>query len=107
MANTAQVGQEEHVIPCEEALDISTVSELRALLLPLLEQQQPVVLSAAQVTRVDTAALQVLSAFFQDARSRDLAVRWQEPSEAVQRAARLLDLTHTLGLDAEAQALDV
>lgn len=86
------------LIPCEESLDITTAAELHALLMQVLASKQPVVLEGAAVTRVDTAALQVLSAFFQDARAQGISVQWKEPSEALRRSAALLDLTGLLEL---------
>jgi anti-anti-sigma regulatory factor len=91
-------GQTPQRIPCEESLDISTVKELHSLLVQVLAAKQPVVLEGAQVTRVDTAALQVLGAFFQDARAQEISVRWDKPSEALGRSAALLGLTELLDL---------
>jgi len=88
-------------ISCEESLDISTVKELHSLLVQVLAAKQPVVLEGAEVTRVDTAALQVLGAFFQDARAQGISVSWQTPSDALKRSAALLGLTGLLGLSDE------
>jgi anti-anti-sigma regulatory factor len=86
------------VIHCDACLDISGVGELYARLREALEAHCPIVLEAAQVERIDTAALQTLVAFFQEARARDLVVQWQQPSIAVQTAARRLNLSTCLAL---------
>jgi ABC-type transporter Mla MlaB component len=62
----------------------------------VLESGQPVLLDASRVERVDTAALQVLSAFFQDAKSQQQSAEWQEPSEALLSSAQLLGLSSLL-----------
>ena len=48
--------------------------------------------------RVDTAALQILCAFFRDAEVNGLVVQWQHPSPALQNAARLLNVSTCLAL---------
>ncbi len=63
--------------------------------------ERPVVLDAEHVERVDTAALQVLSAFFHDAGAHDQVVRWHLPSQNLQRAAALLGIQEILGLAGE------
>ena len=55
-------------------------------------------LDASQVTRADTAVLQLLSVFCQNAQASGIAVHWQQPSRVLQDAACLLDLTSCLAL---------
>jgi anti-anti-sigma regulatory factor len=86
------------VIHCDTCLDISGVREFHGKLRHALEAQQPVVLNAAQVERIDTAVLQTLCAFFQDARAHGMVVQWQQPSLAVLHAARLLNVSACLAL---------
>lgn len=86
----------------DEILDISAVGELRDELLASLESGQAVELSAAAVERIDTAALQVLSAFCKDARDRAQQVTWHEPSPALIEAVGLLGLNELLDLEAMA-----
>lgn len=87
-----------HIV-CDEMLDISMVAELRALLLEALAAKQPVMLDGSAVERADTAVLQVLTAFFQDARSQDIAVQWSSASEALTRSAELLGIADILDLN--------
>ncbi len=65
-----------------------------------LQARQPVVLDATHIERVDTAALQILCAFFRDAEVNGLVVQWQHPSPALQNAARLLNVSTCLALSA-------
>src|SRR5262245_25001246 len=96
-AETSDV-QQPTVIYCDACLDISGVRELYGKLRQALEAQQPVVFEASQVERIDTAVLQTLCAFFQDAQASGMAVQWQQPSLAVQHAAQLLNVSACLTL---------
>ena len=86
------------VIHCDVCLDIAGVEELYDRLHAALEAHRPIILETAQVERIDTAALQIFCAFFQEAQVRGMLVSWQQPSPALCTAARLLDLTACLGL---------
>lgn len=87
-------------INCEESMDISMVANFRSQFIQALESGQPVVLDASQVERADTAALQLLSAFFHDANAQQQSVEWKSPSEILCRSADLLGLSQLLGLEA-------
>ena len=97
---TGETSDAQHptVIRCDACLDISGVWDLHGRLRNMLETQQSVVLDAAQVERIDTAVLQTLCAFFQDAQASGMVVQWQQPSLAVQTAARLLNVSACLAL---------
>lgn len=87
-------------ITCDPCLDISGARALHTQLQEALQTAEPVVLQADQVERVDTAALQVLSAFMREAQERRIAVQWLHPSVPLQYAAQLLDLTAIMALPA-------
>ena len=89
------------VISCEECLDISLAQDLYGRLQQALEAKRPVVIDAGQVTRADTAVLQLLCAFFQDVQASGMEVQWQQSSPALENAARLLGLDACLGLPME------
>ena len=99
MSEKVGVESDTHTISCSESLDISGVTEMKAQLVQALEVQQVVVLDAHEVERADTAALQLLCAFFQDANAQTQAVEWKDPSEALCRSAALLDLSKVLNLE--------
>lgn len=81
-----------------EVMDISSVADIKAQLVEALESGQPVILDATQVERADTAALQVLGAFFHDAETRNQSIQWREPSESLGRSSTLLGLSELLHL---------
>jgi len=89
---------EQH-IDCGEVMDISTMAEFHRQLVAVLASKQAMALDASQVERADSSALQVLSAFIQDAHAQQQAVRWKAPSDALCRSAALLGLTGILNLE--------
>ena len=90
--------QTEIVIECNEGLDISLVSDFKEFLKQAAGQNLPVVLDGSALERVDAAALQLLSAFFIEARTSGLNVMWKEPSAQLCRAAELIGLKETINL---------
>jgi len=86
---------------CGEVMDITTVAEFKTVLVTALASKESVLLNGSQVERADTAALQLLSAFFQDANKQKKTVEWKDPSEALCRSATLLGLTEALNLQAQ------
>ena len=88
------------VICCDACLDIAGARDFYDRLQAVLKARQPVVLDATHIERVDTAALQILCAFFRDAEVHGLVVQWQHPSPALQNAARLLNVSTCLALSA-------
>lgn len=79
-------------------LDIRQAGELKQTLVQALEKTQSVILQAQAVERADTAGLQLLTAFFIDARAKEIGIVWQSPSEPLIKAAELLGLTKVLSL---------
>lgn len=86
------------LIECGQALDITVVADFKALLQQAMSQGIPVVLDGSRIERIDCAALQLLSAFFIEARERGFQVTWQSPSQALQYAAKMTDLKDILCL---------
>jgi ABC-type transporter Mla MlaB component len=89
------------VICCDACLDIAGARDFYNRLQAAMQARQPVVLDATHIERVDTAALQILCAFFRDAEVHGLVVQWQQPSPALQNAARLLNVSTYLALSPE------
>ena len=85
-------------IECAEVLDIAGVAEFHARCLEALGTRKNLRLNASQLDRVDTAALQVLSAFIQDANTQEQTVEWENPSESLCQSAALLGLSKILCL---------
>lgn len=89
---------EKTVIACPESLDISIVTDFSVELNTALEAKQDIQFQAANVERADTAALQLLCAFFLDAQAGGMTVEWLDPSESLIGAARQIGLAEHLSL---------
>ena len=91
-------GTEKTVITCPESLDISIVAEFSLELKDALDKKQTIQFQATDIERADTAALQLLCAFFLDASAEGLEIEWQEPSDALIGAAKQIGLASHLNL---------
>ena len=90
--------KESQVINCQDSLDISIVTELSNELKVALDNGQSIQLQAAEVGKADAAALQLLCAFFLDAKVHGIDVEWIDPSDQLLAAASLSGLDEHLGL---------
>lgn len=86
------------VIACESTVDINIAGDLYAHLKNALENKHVVEIDASEVQRVDTAILQVLLAYSQEAKLHGLQLCWQGVSDAFRSAACLLGLELELAL---------
>jgi anti-anti-sigma regulatory factor len=84
---------------CVASLDIRQVSELKQQFLDALGVAQPVTIQAQDIERADTAGLQLLTAFFIDARAKGIRITWDQPSKALLQSARLIGVAGLLELD--------
>ncbi len=82
-------------------LGVENASQLYGQLLQHVDDESTVVLDAADVARVHTAALQLFCMFCQDRRNAGHETRWSHPSEALKSAAALLGVTTLLQLARE------
>lgn len=88
----------ETVVDCGASLDISQAMALHTRLTQLLTSGIPIIFNAREVRRVDTAMLQMLTAFFRAARTQGITVAWREPSDILRDGSRLLGLAEELML---------
>ncbi len=86
------------VVNCEPTIDISSAQTLYDHLKNALSNNHDVEIDASEVTRVDTAILQVFTAFFQELKSREQRVTWTGVSDAFYTSAKLLGLVNELNL---------
>ena len=80
-------------------LGIETTRELKDLLAPHLEVADRIALDASQVSRIHTAAVQVLCAFVSTRRQAGHDTVLENCSDTFRDAARLLGVQPVLGLD--------
>jgi anti-anti-sigma regulatory factor len=77
---------------------IRDVAELHQRLLTAARHQHRVTIDASSVERVDTAILQVLTAFVIERKQQGKPVEWKLPSEVFYQAAVIIDLARHLDL---------
>lgn len=79
-------------------LTIQNASELKEVLTGALEANK-VSIDGGKISQIDTASLQVLLAFAQDARARSIKWTWNDSSDPLKAAASTLDLVDELSLN--------
>ena len=85
------------VLTLHGELTIATARELHAALSATLEQHGTLELDLLNVTKLDTAGVQLLVAAHRDVSARGKQLRWLGFSLAVQDVFDLLDLAELLG----------
>jgi ABC-type transporter Mla MlaB component len=79
---------------------ISDASSLKDRLAALLDEPLPVTLDITALQRIDTAGLQVITAFVRERVGHGRGVEWQGTAPILTTAAQLLGLTSLLRLPA-------
>ena len=79
---------------------VAEAASLKERLAPLLQTPLPVTLDINALQRIDTAGLQVITAFVRERAARGLAIEWQGTAPVLRTAAGLLGLTSLLKLPA-------
>jgi phospholipid transport system transporter-binding protein len=79
---------------------VSDASSLKDSLAALLDEPLSVTLDLTALQRIDTAGLQVITAFVRERAGHGRSVQWQGTAPALTSAAQLLGLTSLLGLPA-------
>ncbi|MFT7687780.1 MAG: anti-anti-sigma regulatory factor [Candidatus Azotimanducaceae bacterium] len=77
------------VVELSEKLDIASAEELHLTLEDAIASGQAISLQGGSVCKVDTAAVQVLSAFCGEAGKLHIDVEWVDPSDAIRQVFSL------------------
>lgn len=93
---TAQVDAQDGAITLPAECTTADAVELKGRLMKLIAHPSTVTLDRGAVKRVDTATLQMLTAFVRDRRAEGLAVEWSGEGAALKHAAGLLGLSSLL-----------
>ena len=81
-----------------DELSIANALEWKKRLSDLLQKEPPLSLNAAELSRVDTAAIQLLAAFVIEVKSSNIEFSWVEPSEMLKSTAQRLGMSEYLAL---------
>jgi len=82
----------------EPILDIRHVEKLHNALDAALAEKKSVLLLADKVEKIDTAAMQILLSFIQQAKKQSIGVTWNTPSKVLYDYAQLLGIHQALQL---------
>jgi len=85
-------------INLEGVVNIAKVEAIHHEMEEFLKQALPTTINASDVSRADTAALQLLASFMKSMALADVTVVWAGASEELKEAASLLGLEQTLKL---------
>lgn len=77
---------------------VKDAAALKVSLCAVVNEQEPVLLDAGSVERIDTATVQLLCAFVRERAEHSRGVTWQGTSAALLEAARLLGVQTLLAL---------
>lgn len=80
-------------------LNIHEVGSLKTRLGRFLDANQGVILDASKVEKIDTAVMQLLTAFCRSAGAKGIAVKWKNPNSRILHSAEILGLAKPLGLE--------
>ena len=86
------------VISCEPTVDINHASDLYEHLKVAINASHEVEIDAGEVTKIDTAILQIFLAFMLEAKTLGLVVNWTNVSETFRVSADLLGMSEELDL---------
>ncbi|WP_313400112.1 STAS domain-containing protein [Stenotrophomonas sp.] len=92
-------------VALSQDLGIESTSDLKQQLAPHLAQAEELRLDAGQVSRVHTAAMQVLCAFVLARRQAGHSTVFDNVTDTFRDAARLLGVLQALGLEATPDTL--
>ena len=101
MPNTAK--EPDGMMILDSRVVIQDVTELKARLTDLMDANEHIVIDASEVDSIDTAALQLLTAFTGKTAKQDMKLEWREPSASFADKARLLGLNDVLSLSAASE----
>ena len=96
----ADASTESEPIVIDGEQTIKNAAALQGVLKVALERGAPVSIDAGSLQTVDTAALQLLTAFANSMRKQDAALTWVSVSDRLREPAERLGLAECLDLDA-------
>lgn len=97
MDNNANSGDVCLTLP--EEVKIADTTQFREDILLALDKTNSISIDGSRVTRIDTAAIQLLTALAHDCNEKGHPIKWKGASEALVSYVKLLGLRDSLGLD--------
>lgn len=86
-------------INLEGVVNIAKVEALHHEMEDMLKLATPTTINAGEVSRVDTASLQLFASFFKSMSTAEVEVKWVSASDELRAAVKLAGLEQALNLD--------
>ncbi len=107
MSNNTEENRSENnnnSVDCGDLLDISMVNEINQKLKDSLRSDNNISINVSNIQRIDTAGAQMLCAFYQDAKSKNIQCTWDNPSDVFVKSIVQLGLDGHLDISPASSA---
>ena len=84
------------IVDCGIYLDINSIATLKNILLQAISVKKPLIFHSNEITRIDTAGLQLLLSFTLELKKNNLSWQWEKPSSTLIKTARILGMSKLL-----------
>jgi anti-anti-sigma regulatory factor len=81
-----------------EELRIANVEELKKDLLVAIDSKNPISIDGSKVNKIDTAAIQLLTALSHECKGNGHSIKWKGASDVLVSYVKLIGLHESLGL---------
>jgi len=98
MSNPVDENRPVTVVHCEETMDITIAETFYSTLQSAVASEQPIIIDASQIERIDAAMLQMFCALFTDPVANKHGIVWRNPSDNLIESAELMGLDNYLDL---------
>jgi anti-anti-sigma regulatory factor len=85
-------------ILCEDSVDISLAGKLHEILIDAIESGHPASIDLSRITRIDTSCVQLLYAFYLEAKNRHLIIEWSTNNKILMETTELIGLGELFNL---------
>jgi ABC-type transporter Mla MlaB component len=88
----------ETIIHCGSEMDLSSVVDQKKILLHGLQIKKPICLEASEISKIDTAGIQLFLNFILAASKANIICYWKNPTSKVIELSELLGVNQILAL---------
>ncbi len=86
------------IVKFDKHLDMTSIQDAFIMLKKAFDYNKPILLQVNEITRLDTAGLQLLLSFYLAAHEKKITIQWEAPSAILVEIAKILNLYKLLKL---------
>ncbi|HXH54706.1 MAG TPA: STAS domain-containing protein [Gammaproteobacteria bacterium] len=86
----------ETIVYCGSEVDLSSVVDQKEILLRGLQIKKPICLEASEISKIDTAGIQLFLNFILAASKENIICYWKNPTSKIIELSELLGVNHVL-----------